>query len=341
MKRLGISAVLIGAVMLLAACAPGPEPSVTSAPPVATSTPTPTPTVDPMAVQPFGNACDNALTPDEVDSIRPVSELNAGSLQVDRASLQASGVLECLWMGNIAVRLISLPESVAAAAGMILQPAPTCMDEWRSRCLISSITDSTWVQLELLSEGVEIDDAMIGGLSSLLDVVLARLSGFPDATADVRVDAWPTPTCDAVAESIDLAGIFGEFQPGIGRDSSGISAAEQILVDAGRMSYCTWSTLLPQHGTVWIEVRVAPRAGGQSAALLPRSLFFEPFEATPITVDGATEAVSWWHQRDEGQFAGAILSDGVNRVEVVVAGGAIIDPVPVPPRLFAALAAVG
>ena len=129
MKRLGISAVLIGAVMLLAACAPGPEPSVTSAPPVATSTPTPTPTVDPMAVQPFGNACDNALTPDEVDSIRPVSELNAGSLQVDRASLQASGVLECLWMGNIAVRLISLPESVAAAAGMILQPAPTCMDD--------------------------------------------------------------------------------------------------------------------------------------------------------------------------------------------------------------------
>jgi len=332
---------LLASAVLLAGCGTTPDPTAEpTVAPTSTPTPTPTPTVDPAAVQPFGGACANALTIDDVDAVRPPSEFNGGPIQSVSAAIATSGGLQCNWPGDIGIALTAVPTQIASDAGRSIDPISTCGTLDWPVCVSSLVADGLWIEVGARFEGERDENEILAGLDLLAGTAAERVGDWAPARADSRPGSWTNPGCDAVLSVIDIGAIFHEVQSVIGRDGGGIVALEQLLVDAGRMTYCEWSetAYLPEYETFWIEVRVAPGAGGQPTTLAPRTVTTAEPSLTPFTVAGATGAVSW---SDDSNYGGAVIEDGVNRVEVTVYGRDHAASQDLAAALFAQLSAAG
>lgn len=306
------AAALIMVGMLLAAstgCA-----STTAAHPPASEHPAPTSTgePEPALVAPpapaLGGSCemviDDATLSDLVGA--PVVRLTADrSEQV--LAVAVLGGLDCAWVdesGEAYVWLDVVPVAgLEGRAAHAEEDSPYCYggDVPENRCTFSAVVGGYWIS--------GIVGVASGSGNTALDAIgaltarLAETSAGAPAVAATRPDGmWGAGLdCASFGSTVDTAGILGSpFAAETGSRGGEVTPAFIGALDEVGDVACIWSTAGDAR---WFSSEVLPGAGWAITELATRD------GATPITVDGALEAVAL---SPGGDGTNVYATDGVN-----------------------------
>ncbi|MFJ4224789.1 hypothetical protein [Microbacterium sp. NPDC089695] len=295
------SAMILGAVIALSACAPEPEPTPTQTPTAsATSTPEPTPT---GPVPAFGGDCAAVVDTAEIAAGMGEDMSFWEAAWVDGADAGMGGV-RCAWTSD---QYLSGFATVWAYPAAVLDPAYVSGDASNSCeteepfCTISQVFGDTWVGVQVYSDW---SAEQIERMRPVLAGIGERVSEYPTPMAGDLAGWWlPVVTCEQLASALSEAGV-----PSTATDDRPVPGP--VFVDGPRARGCTIDvTIQGEQRTATIHLDAGAGGGLDSVLALDPS--------QRVDVDGRTFAYAGEQYPLDGNPGLILGSDGVNLVSIL------------------------